>query len=323
MEHPFNVKPRTSIATRVALLISSFVVTVVTTTSVSVPAASATAPTSTTSYYEANADPVTLMNQGASAGQSGAQGLVILDFGRPAVSGSTKGTMDFNGNFVSLASITSGTIDFIQSYLASAPWNLQLHVAIGTNDSCGTGQPCEGIVCGCVNEPPSYAAWGAQLAQSVEEAQSQVNSFRVQQHDTDVVTIVAGDDAEPAFDPDFQNTYDLLEGYANAVGGFQPAMIDYGSAEPGYWSMSQLLQVVNGFRPDIAVPEIYNDSGANSWAALISFAANHSQTVDVFGVLTDASSGDTPQRAYSSLMADIRPITGQPTIRWVSAISHS
>lgn len=287
------------------------------------PAGSVTsAPTTTDSYYEANADPATLASQGASAGQAGAEGVVILDFGRPAVDGSTFGTMDFNGNFVSLASIVDGTMDFIQAYLLSAPADLRLHVAIGTNNSCGTGQPCGGNVCGCVNEPPSFAAWGAQLATAVEQTQSQTNALARQQGDTDVVTVVAGDDAEPAFDPGYANTYDLLDGYANAVGGFQPAMIDYGSAEPGYWSMSQLLQVVNGFSPDIAMPEVYSASEAASWAALIAFAANQGESVGVFGVLTDASGGDSPQTGYSSLVSSIEPITGQSAVRWVSTISH-
>jgi hypothetical protein len=310
-------------AARVALGAIALACAVVTTGLCSAPALGATGATATTvSYYEGNVDPSVLASQGASAGQTGSQGLVILDFGRPAVNGSVPGTMDFDGNFVSLASIASGTMDFIQAYLLSAPPNLHLHVAIGTNDSCGTGQPCGSGVCGCQNEPSSFAWWGAQFAQEVEAVQSQTNALRQQQGDTDVVTVVAGDDAEPAFDPGYQNTYDLLSGYANQVGGFQPAMIDYGSAEPGYWSMNQLLQVVNGFSPDIAVPEVYNAAAASSWAALVSFAANQGQTVTVFGVLTDASGGDNPQEGYGSLLNAIGPITGQSAIRWASSISH-
>jgi len=292
-------------------VVSAFVVTA----PLAAPAGGLTsAPTATVSYYEANAEPSTLASQGTSAGASGDQGLVILDFGRPAVSGSVAGTMDFDGSFVSLAAIVNGTMAFIQAYLATAPPDFQLHVAIGTNDSCGTGQPCGDGVCGCQNEPTSYAAWGAQ--------QSQTDALTLQQGDTDVVRVVAGDDAEPAFDPGYQNTYDLLAGYADAVGGFQPAMIDYGSAEPGYWSMSQLLQVVNGFGPDVAVPEVYSTAGADSWAALLSYAANEGQSVEVFGVLTNDSSGDSPQEAYGSLLNAIEPITGQSAVGWASTIGH-
>jgi hypothetical protein len=288
-----------------------------------VPASSATpTPTATVSYYETSVDAATFMSQGEAAGEARAQGLVILDFGRPAVNGTTSGTMDFDGTFVSLSSIVAATVSYVQGYLASAPRDLQLHVAIGTNDSCGYRQPCGNVVCGCVLEPSSYAAWGAQLAAAVEKAQGQVNVLRSQSDDTDEVIVVGGDDAEPAFDPGYQNTYDLLAGYANAVGGYQPSMVDFGSAEPGYWSVNQLLQVVDGFRPDIAVPEIYNESQVASWTSLISLAAANDRTVSVFGVLSNSQSGDSPEGGYDSLLEGLEPITGQTTIRWLSAIGR-
>lgn len=309
-------------ALRVAALSFVGVVTVVG-IPYSLPAGGSTAiPTTTLSHYEANVDPTTLMSQGQAAGEAGDQGLVILDFGRPAVSGSVAGTMDFDGEFVSLPSIVAATQEYIQAYLASAPPNLELHVAIGTNNSCGTGQPCRGSVCGCQLEPPSYAAWGAEFASAVEQTQSETNVLREQLGDTDVITVVAGDDAEPAFDPGYQNTYDLLHGYADAVAGFQPAMIDFGSADPGYWSNDQLLQVVDGFSPDVAVPEIYNASEADSWASLVSFASTEHRNLFVYGVLTNASSGDNPQVGYSSLLNGIAPITGQAAIPWISTIGQ-
>jgi hypothetical protein len=302
------------------LLLAVVVVTIV--PSVSVAAGTTIVAPSTASYYESNADPGTLMSQGESAGDASAQGLVILDFGRPATEGSLPGTMDFDAAFVSLSSIVSATVSYAEGYLETAPPALSLHVAIGTNDSCGTAQPCGNFVCGCVNEPPSYQTWGAQLAASVEEVQSQVNALKEQAGDTDVVTIVAGDDAEPAFDPGYENTYDLLAGYASAVGGFQPAMIDYGSAEPGYWSMNQLLQVVDGFRPDIAVPEVYTDAEATSWGSLFDFASTHGHTIHAFGVLTSSSTGDSPTAGYDALLNAVQPVTGQSTIGWSSAMTQ-
>ena len=288
---------------------------------VSDPAGAAVTPASTVSYYETSTNLATLMSQGQAAGEAGAQGLVILDFGRPAANGSVAGTLDFGGSFDSLASVVSATESYIQGYLATAPSNLQLHVAIGTNNSCGTGQPCGGVVCGCVLEPTDFAAWGAQLATAVESAQNEASDLRNSSRDTDIVTVVAGDDAEPAFDPGFQNTSDLLGGYASAVGSFQPAMIDYGSAEPGYWTMSQLLQVVDGFRPDVAVPEIYTVPEASSWASLISYASAHGRSIQVFGVLTSAAGGNQTT-GYTALLEAIGPITGQSLIRWSSAMSH-
>jgi hypothetical protein len=280
-------------------------------------------PPTTISHYETGVDAGTLVAQGKAAGQAGAQGLAILDFGRPAANGATSGTMDFAGNFVSLASIVSATISYVRGYFAGAAPNLRLEVAIGTNNSCGTGQPCGSIVCGCKSEPPSFTAWGAQLAAAVEQAQSSTNSLRARSGYTDRVTVVAGDDAEPAFDPGYQNTYDLLAGYANAVGGFQPAMIDFGSAESGYWSNDQLLQIADGFRPDVAVPEAYFGSEVASWASLISYAMSRGRVLTVYGVLANTGGGGySPPVGYASLVNAIRPITGQTAIRWSSDITH-
>jgi hypothetical protein len=150
-EMPFRLAVRRVAQASVALTVACIVCT-----SFSSPARSATAtPTTTLSYYEASADSAALMNQGESAGEAGAQGLVILDFGRPAVDKSIFGILDFDGTFVSLSSAVAATMSHIQGYLATAPPNLQLHVAIGTNNSCGAGQPCGTIVCGCTFEPPS------------------------------------------------------------------------------------------------------------------------------------------------------------------------
>jgi hypothetical protein len=298
------------------------VLTVAFSISVPSPAGSATPmPATTASYYEDGVDAATLVAQGEAAGQADASGLVILDFGRPAFNGYTSGTMDFDGSFVSLDSITNATLSYIQGYFATAPADLHLVVAIGTNNSCGTGQPCGGTVCGCTFEPPSFAAWGAQQAAAVEQTQAEATSLRSRSGYTDVVTVVAGDDAEPAFDPGYQNTYDLLDGYASAVGGFQPSMVDYGSADHGYWSNDQLLQIVDGFRPDVAVPEIYFNTDVSSWASLISYAKSRGGVLNIFGVLTNAPNGDSPRIGYQSLLNAIQPITGQTAIRWSSAIS--
>jgi hypothetical protein len=286
------------------------------------PAGSATPiPGTTISHYETNVNHVTLLGQGEAAGKSDAQGLVILDFGRPAFNGTTSGTMDFGGVFVPLTSVVAGTLSFIQGYLATAPRDLRLEVAIGTNNSCGTGQPCGALVCGCRFEPPSYEAWGAHLAAAVEQAQAEVDSLTYHTGYTDVVRVIAGDDAEPAFDPGYQNTHDLLAGYANAVGGYQPSMVDFGSADRGFWSSDELLQVADGFRPNLAMPEIYFSTDVSSWASLVSYAKSHGKALTIFGVLTNTASGVSPAAGYSSLLNAIRPVTGQSAIRWSSGIS--
>jgi hypothetical protein len=247
---------------------------------------------------------------------------VVLDFGRPAVAGGVAGTMAFGGSFVSLAAIGAATESYVQGYFTTAPRYLRLDVAVGTNNSCGTGQPCGQVVCGCRDEPPSFAAWGAQLAAEVEQVQVQANALRARSGYTDVVRIAAADDAEPAFDPAFQNTYDLLAGYAGAVHGYQPAMVDFGSADSGYWTEAQLLQVADGFQPDLAVPEIYADTDASHWATLASYATSIGQHLTIFGMLTTTSAGESPQSAYSSLVGALAATTGQSSIRWSSNIVH-
>ncbi len=284
------------------------------------PVSAAGSITPTSSHYEASTSTALLFAQGAAAGRAGEQGLVILDFGRPAEDGSTPGVITHSDTYASLASVASAATAFIQGYFETAGPDLHLDVAIGTSNSCGTGQPCGNGQCGCGFEPVSYGEWGAEFAATVESVQAWATSYRADSGFTDVVTVMGGDDAEPAFDPGYQNTYDLLAGYANAVGGYEPAMVDYGSAEPGFWSNDQILQVANGFKPDVMVPELYSAAQIRQWDALLAYAQNHGQDVTVFGVLTQAPVGNSPFDAYSSLLSSVGNITGQSTIRWASNI---
>jgi hypothetical protein len=229
--------------------------------------------------------------------------------------------VDFRGGFVSMASIATSTLSYIKGYFATAPMYTHLDVAIGTNDSCGTGQPCGDGDCGCFNEPPDYAAWGGGLANVVTRVQSEASAVKARAGYTDTVTVMAGDDAEPAFDPAYRNTYQLLAGYADAVGGYEPAMVDYGSADPGYWSEAELLQVAYGFAPDVAVPEVYSGRQASEWAGLASYAARRGELLPFFGVLTLGRGGGASGAGYRSLLHAVQPITGQAEIQWLSAIA--
>ncbi len=283
-------------------------------------ASGAATPGGTTSQYEVDASPSSLQAQGQMAGASGSQGLVILDFGRPAVDGPESGTVDFGGNFDSFGSIEAATESYIEGYFAVAPPRLRLDVAIGTNDSCGTGQPCGDVICGCQLEPPNFAAWGALQAAAVLGVQAQTNAVKSRAGFTDVVTVVAGDDAEPAFDPTYQNTYDLMLGYSHAVGGYQPAMIDYGSADPGFWTSAQLLQVADGFAPNVAVPEIDSVADVQRWSSLVSYAKTVGKTLKIFGVLVASPVNAASQANVGSLVGALAPITGQSSIGWLSGI---
>lgn len=276
-----------------------------------------TLPSLTTSYYEQTASSAVLFRQGAAAGRAGAQGIVILDFGRPAAASGTYGTMGFAGSFISLGAIVRGVESFIDAYYRFAPRYRSLDVAVGTNDSCGTGQPCGDKVCGCIDEPASFYDFGAAWAGAVEKLRSWAFADRSSHNYTDVIRVVAADDAEPAYDPGYRNTYELLAGYANAVGGPEPAMVDYGSAEHS-WSEAQLLQVAYGFRPDVPMPEIYYSAQASEWAQLLAYAkvARHVD-ITIFGVLAAAN----PEVAYAEMLSAAARVTKQQSIPWLSEIA--
>jgi len=281
--------------------------------------AAASTPTAgpTASYYEFSADTVSLAAQGRVAARAGSQGLVVLDFGRPAFDGVSDGTIDFSGDFVSLAAIQLAVESYLRDYAVSAPRGARLNVAVGTNNSCGTGQPCGAVVCGCRDEPPDLTAWGAQFAATVIRLRSWAASVKASVH----LKVIAGDDAEPSNDPGFRNTAAVLRGYAGAVGGFQPSMVDYGSAEPGFWTLDQVYQVAYGFKPDLPVPEIYYGTDVADWAAVVSYAhSRYGVAMTMFGVLTDSPVGNSPQSAYSQLVSAMRHLTGQTRIQWSSNI---
>lgn len=274
-------------------------------------------PSLTTSYYEQTASSWVLSRQGEAAGKAGAQGIVILDFGRPASTGAGYGTMGFEGSFISLRTIVTGVESFIVAYYRYAPPYRSLDVAVGTNDSCGTGQPCGDKICGCSDEPASFYDFGAAWAYAVEKLRSWSFALRASRNYTDVVRVVAADDAEPSYDPGYHNTYELLAGYAQTVGGPEPAMVDYGSAERS-WSEAQLLQVAYGFPPDVPMPEIYYSAQASEWAQLLAYAkAARHVNITIFGVLAAAD----PKLAYAEMLQAAARVTKQRSIPWLSQIA--
>ena len=113
-----------------------------------------------------------------------------------------------------------------------------------------------------------------------------------------------------------------MEGYAQAVGGSVPPMVDYGSADPGFWTENQLLQIANGFAPNVAMPEIYSADQVNQWANLVAYAAtSHAENVTVFGVLTTAGGKVSAPDAVAHMLGAVSGISGQSSIPWVSSIT--
>lgn len=273
----------------------------------------------TRSFFEPSAATRTLAAQGAAAGRGGEQGIVILDFGRPAERGGILGTIAFDGGFQSLSAIESGVEAFVTAYFHDAPAQTSLAVALGTNDSCGPAQPCGPTVCGCNDEPTSLYAYGAALANAVVDLSAWAAQYRAANGDTDLVHVVAADDIEPAYDPGFSNTEALLDGYATTVGGSQPAMVDYGSADPDVWSEAQLLKVAWGFPPDVVMPEIYDPAQVNQWVSVVRYAARLGTPMRVQGVLAAPGASVSPPEAYAQLSAALSTV-GQRGLAWYSEI---
>jgi hypothetical protein len=310
---------------RVAVVLVLTSVLLVPLTRVPATAAAAATPAgtaSTTSYYEQGASSSALYLQGETAGLAGSRGLVVLDFGRPASDGTNDGTEGYASKFLSFAAIANAVENYITGYYAHAPAYTTLDVAVGTNNSCGLYQPCGAIVCGCPDEPANYITWGQELGVKVKQLGAWSRRYASTNGFTDTVRVVAADDVEPAFDPGYRNTYDVMQGYAQAVGGSSPPMVDYGSADPGFWSEDQLLQVADSFPPNVAMPEIYDANQIGQWANLVSYAkAQYGKAVTVFGVMTAAAGTVSAHDAVAQTLDALAPITGQDNVSWLSAIT--
>lgn len=285
-------------------------------------ASAAVAPAWTISHYENGARRAALYRQGEAAGRLGAQGIVILDFGRPAERHGKEGTVAYDNRFVPLPAIAAAVERYAKGYFLTAPRDTRLDVAVGTNDSCGTGQPCGAAVCGCVDEPSSFVAWGERLASTVEHVDAWVSALRATGGYSDEIHIVAADDVEPAYDPAYRNTYDVLRGYALAAHGSVPPMVDYGSADPNIWSEAQLYQVAYGFAPDVPMPEIYEPRQAREWAALARYARYRlGRSLTFFGVLAGGGTATGPPTAYTDLLGAVRDVNAQRSLRWLSTLA--
>jgi len=260
--------------------------------------------------------------QGAVDGSAGLSGVAILDFGRPAESGGVPATLDFGSHLDSLSSLVPAVEAYADGYRRTALSGASMTVALGTNDSCGTGQPCGNGTCGCTGEPTDYLSWGQAWAQAVAQIGAALSATASSYAAT--ASAAGGDDAEPAYDPAFTNTFDVLAGFDDVT---SLPMIDYGSIDGGpsanaFWTSEQMYLVTNGLRPDAPLPEIYHPGMADQWAALSHWAAvNAGGSLDFAGVLTEAPDGYSPDEAAAALHDALRtdfPDTLQPSWAWSS-----
>jgi len=287
--------------------------------------AASTPPAATPSRYMSTTDPATAYGEGKADGLAGSRGATILDFGRPAMSGTTSGTLDFAGHFDSDATILTAAQRYADAYYDYSPSYTVMHLMLGTSNSCGTGQPCGGITCGCGLQPSSFTAWGQGWGRTAAALESYLRAKP--SYYTTVVHGDAADDAEAGYDPAFTNTSNLLAGYAWAT---TRPLADYGSLDGGpccsAWTAAQQYQVAYGFAPDVPFGEIYYSSQAAQWAALDHWSVvNKGHKMTMFGVLTQYPYGGySPAQGYNQLLTDLNtlyPDTAQPSIQWLSNIS--
>jgi len=173
-------------------------------------------------------------------------------------------------------------------------------------------------MCGCVDEPSGFVSWGRAWGQAVTAIGDHLSSTASTYSAT--ATAGGGDDAEPAYDPAFTNTYDVLAGYDDVTG---LPMIDYGSIDggpvvDGFWTPEQMYLVANGLRPDTALPEIYHPGMASQWADLAQWAAtNAGGRMPFAGVLTQAPDGYSPAEGAAALSAALRlDFPHSPQLAW-------
>jgi hypothetical protein len=229
-------------------------------------------PYSTQSYYEKDANPSTLYSQGCASGQSQAQGVKILDFGRPAYNRNAYGTIGYAGAFIPNSAIIAASQGFARGYYHCLPSRSPAHIAlaVGTNNSCPN----------CSLEPPSSYKAGENWAFAIEALQRYLTAHGI----SDKVRASAADDIEPSHDPGYSASHDFVAGYS-AISGYTYPLWNFGSLDSGYWSPAQLHYVTWGAKPAVPFGEIYASHQAQEWQDLNLWSVKHTgRALHIFGV---------------------------------------
>lgn len=274
-------------------------------------------PPVTTSFYEnasSSAIPGTLAQQCQSLGLQGQAGVSIMDFGRTAYNGSTPGFIDFGGYFLSVNDVYAAMQQCEYAYAAYNPYHTFMYFAIGTNDSYTNGSP----QCGygnCSYTVPNYQTWGQQWASLQIYSQNYDNQMGYNGWSN----IWGGNDAEPAWDPNWANT-DYMDYGWNLV--TSASLVDYGSLDPGYWTNAHMLQEAWSWPDDWPFGEIYYASQAQQWTNLAVYACNVANAMAILGVTTENGYGGTLSAAasYNDLLYDLQNSGNGCT--YVSSISY-
>ncbi|MDE3191193.1 MAG: hypothetical protein KGL94_10300 [Acidobacteriota bacterium] len=254
-----------------------------------------TASKATISLYESSTSPGVLRRQGCNAAQRGATGVVILDFGKPSYDGRTYGTILFSGAFAGNRDITHAMGAYATGYVRCLPKGSRDRIELAR----GTSNYHPSV--------PSVYQAGRRWASEVMNLQRSLRAANFAAH----VTAAAADDVEPAWDPSFWRTRDFYRGYADSRVGY--ALYNYGSLDggivSGVWNAHQAFYVTGGMRYARAIPEIYNQTMAQEWAALAQVAKKrYHRPVKFAGVMTERTSanhGVKPTDAHRMLVRQL------------------
>lgn len=281
------------------------------------PALAQAYPYTTTSYYVDTHNTTTLYTWGCNAGTAGANGAVILDFGRPAYSNGTYGTIDFegtNGVFISNATIASLIDNYARGYYNCSPPGVSLTIALGTNN-----YDCPSSPGGCTSDAvPNFTTAGSNWGTRTND----LGNYIYTQGYSSQEYAAASDDAEPAWNPGFTETGDLLSGYWSTANWI---LYDDGSLDPGYWSPPNLHEwdVAYGGL-DFPFPQVYQQSMADEWESLDLWGVSNEGYAMLFEGVLSTTIGFTPHQAYDAMVNDLNShaSTSQSSIANLSKIQY-
>jgi hypothetical protein len=230
----------------------------------------------TLSIYEHTIHPWILDAQGCSAARRHENGIVVLDFGKPAFARGGYGTILFSGRFATNHNITRAMLGYANGYARCLPRGSTASIEIAR----GTSNYHPSV-------PSAYEA-GVRWARETNRLGVKLGRKGLTAH----VEAAAADDAEPAWDRSFRKTRQFFHGFRAAVHGH--ALYDYGSLDGGVgaiWSARQAWYVAGGLRHTKALPEIYNSAMAEEWAELARIArGRYHRAVQFAGVMTQGRS---------------------------------
>lgn len=208
--------------------------------------------------------------------------MTVLDFAQPDRSGNGGAYHGYGANlkdtykdnsgrvhsyFASFDAIRAATFQYAGGWYYSTgncP-TLKLDIGISNYSICQHSRTCD---------PGTYGqVFGDMLANTV----GAVNSYGWQRQ----VYIWAGYDAEPSYDS-AAHTRALLDGFTSND-PYNSRIYDFGSAESGYWSDSDIRYIAYGNLRAYTIPEILNSGTVNNWRRVMDNAGQW----PVDGVETD------------------------------------